>query len=210
MIFENRRHAALLLSHHLKKYQGEHPLILAIPRGGVPLGAVLANQLQGQLDVVLVRKLGAPLNPEFALGAVSESGKVYIAPYVENTGAKKDYLDQEIAKQLELIKRRRKQYNEVLKPISPKGRTVIVVDDGLATGATMIAALTAVKELLPQKIICAIPVAPTRALLELQPYCDDIVCLESRDDFQSVGEFYAEFGQVEDQDVVEMLRASLI
>lgn len=206
MIFENRHQAALLLSNHLKKYLGQNPLVLAIPRGGVPLAAVIADTLEGDLDVVLVRKLGAPMNPEFAVGAVAESGWSYLGPFAEIAGANADYLDAEIAKQLELIHGRRIQYSAVMNPISPTNRVVIVVDDGLATGATMIAALSAIRQAKPLRLICAVPVAPSEVLPELESYCDELVCLHASDAFQAVGQFYRQFSQVDDQEVLEILR----
>lgn len=125
MIFENRVHAALLLASRLKQYMRKNPLVLAIPRGGVPLGSVIAQKLCGQLDVVLVRKLGAPMNPEFAVGAVAESGLSFITPFAQNAGASDEYLQREIAQQLEIIHRRRRQYDVIMKSISPRGRVVI-------------------------------------------------------------------------------------
>ena len=205
MIFENRQHAALLLARQLRQYANQRPLVLAIPRGGVPLGAILAKELGGELDVVLVRKLGAPMNPEFAVGAVAESGRSYVAPFAEGAGADSGYLDGEINKQLKLIAHRRAQYNAVMKPISPSDRVVIIVDDGLATGATMIAALRAIREAHPKKLICAIPVAPAERLSEIRAYCDELVCLHESDSFGAVGQFYMHFDQVDDQAVVELL-----
>jgi predicted phosphoribosyltransferase len=210
MIFENRDHAALLLVGHLKQYLHQNPLILAIPRGGVPLGAVLARELRGQLDIVLVRKLGAPMNSEFAIGAVAESGRTYISPFAKSAGATSRYLEDEVSKQLQLIAHRRAQYDLVKSAISPTNRIVIVVDDGLATGATMIAALEAIREARPHKLICAIPVAPIERLPDIRPYCDELVCLHESDNFTAVGEFYMQFDQVDDQTVLEMLRESAL
>lgn len=209
MIFENRQHAALLLLKRLSQYANQNPLVLAIPRGGVPLGAILANKLGGQLDVVLVRKLGSPMNSELAVGAIAENGRPYIAPYAQSAGADASYLEGEIDKQLQLIARRRAQYDKVLAPISPAHRVVIVVDDGLATGATMIAALEAVREAGPKKLICAIPVAPAERLPQIRPYCDDLVCLHESDSFAAVGQFYVHFDQVDDEAVLELLKSSV-
>ena len=205
MIFENRQHAALLLARQLKQYANENPLIIAIPRGGVPLGATIARELHGQLDVALVRKLGAPGNPEFAIGAVAENGQTYISPYAQVANANTAYLEGEINKQLQLIARRRAQYDLIHAPISPANRIVIVVDDGLATGATMIAALNGIRNAQPKKLICAIPVAPTDRIDEIEEYCDELVCLYKADYFGSVGQFYEQFDQVDDQTVIELL-----
>ena len=205
MIFESRAHAAQLLAAKLHQYADAQPLILAIPRGGVPVAKVIADQLGGELDLVLSRKLGAPFNSEYAIGAVAESGEYYIAPYAERIGATKEYLDVEIEKQMDLMRRRRAQYQQILRPISPKGRVVIIVDDGLATGATMTVALDSVRAQQPKLLICAIPVAPAGALLELRLHCDELVCLHASDNFQAVGQFYRKFDQVDDQEVIKML-----
>ena len=206
MPFRDRDEAALRLVKRLAAYKGKNPLVLAIPRGAVPMGRIIADALGGELDVVLVRKLRAPFSPEFAVGSVDESGWTYIADYAARAGANPEYLEAEKQAQLETMRSRRAQYTPIRPPIDPAGRIVIVLDDGLATGATMISALHSLRAKGPEKLICAVPVSPPDTLEKIRKYADEVVCLEAPEWFQAVGQFYLDFPQVEDGEVIEILR----
>lgn len=205
-MFFNRDEAANMLAERLKGYKGKSPLILAIPRGAVPMAKIIAESLGGTYDVVLVRKLRAPLYPEFAIGSVDESGWTYIADYATSAGADAEYIEYEKQSQMDVIKKRRAQYTPIRPPIDPDGRIVIVIDDGLATGATMISALHGLRNRKPAKLICAVPVSPPDTLKKIAELADEVICLETPSDFQAVGQFYVHFPQVEDEEVIEILQ----
>lgn len=207
-MFRDRNDAASRLARQLKAYRGRNPLILAIPRGAVPMAKIIADALQGELDVVLVRKLRAPHQPELAIGSVNENGWTYKADHAELHGADRDYLEAEERVQLEAIRQRRAQYTPVRPSVDPAGRIVIVIDDGLATGATMIAALQGLRAAKPEKLICAVPVSPPDTLTQIADLADEVVCLETPADFQAVGQFYQHFAQVGDDEVIEILKSS--
>jgi len=206
MPFRDRNQAAHQLAEKLMVYKGKNPLILAIPRGAVPMAKIIADALEGDFDVVLVRKLRAPFSPEFAIGSVDESGWTYVADYAPSAGGTKEYIESEKATQMETMRRRRAQYTPIRPPIDPAGRTVIIIDDGLATGATMISALHATRAKNPVKLVCAVPVSPPDTLQKVKTLADEVVCLEAPEWFSAVGQFYMDFPQVEDDEVVEILR----
>jgi predicted phosphoribosyltransferase len=205
VMFESRIDAARRLAEALAKYKGRNPLVLAIPRGAVEMGRVLADELEGELDVVLVRKLRSPYSAELAVGSIDETGWAYVADHARSAGADEHYLEGEKRAELEILRKRRAEYTPARPPIDPKGRVTIVVDDGLATGATMIAALHAARAKEPERLVCAVPVAAPDSLELVRPYCDEVVCLEAPREFYAVGQFYREFQQVEDEEVVELL-----
>ncbi len=206
-MFHNREDAGHQLAEKLKGRQLYKPLVLAIPRGGAVTGAVLAQELGADLDVVLSRKLRAPWLSELALGAVGEDGQVYLTRYAEeDVGVTAGYLARERSQQVLEIARRKRLFRGV-RPRAPiAGRSVIVTDDGIATGSTMIAALQVVKAHKPKEVIVAVPVASPDRLEEVRHWCDDLVCLFSPEEFWAVGQFYEDFTPVEDEEVVEILR----
>ena len=207
-MFRDRNEAAIRLADRLKTYRGKNPLILAIPRGAVPMAKIIADKLEGDFDVVLVRKLRAPHQPELAIGSVNEGGWTYQSNFAELYGANKDYIEAEKRLQLETIHRRRAQYTPIRPPLDPAGRIVIVIDDGLATGATMISALHGLRASKPAKLVCAVPVAPPNTLDKVADMADEVVCLEAPEFFQAVGQFYQHFPQVDDEEVIKILKGS--
>lgn len=207
-MFQDRDEAARKLAVKLQAYKGKQPLVLAIPRGAVHMANIIADKLGGSYDVVLVRKLRAPINPELAIGSVDESGWTYIADHAASTGADSAYIEAEKQRQLGIIRQRRAQYTPIKAPEDPAGRIVIVVDDGLATGATMISALHGLRNRNPARLICAVPVAPPDTLDKVAELADEVVCLETPENFRAVGQFYADFPQVEDEEVIQILRSS--
>ena len=207
-MFSDRDDAARRLAERLRGYRGRNPLILAIPRGAVPMAKIIADRLGGEFDVVLVRKLRAPQQPELAIGSVNESGWTYLADYAEAYGADARYIESEKRLQLQTIRARRAQYTPIRPPLDPAGRIVIVIDDGLATGATMISALQGLRACRPAKLICAVPVAPPDTVAKVADLADEVVCLETPAFFQAVGQFYRDFGQVNDDEVIGILKES--
>jgi len=206
--YADRRQAARLLGKSLAGYETYHPLILGIPRGGVVVADTIARALKTDLDIVLIRKLGAPGNPELAIGAISESGRIHLQHDIaEKVGADKDYIEQEIDRQLAEIQARRQRYRTVLPKVSLEGRTVILVDDGVATGATMQASLWAARDEMPKEVVIAVPVGAQDAIEKLEHEADDVVCPYVPPYFYAIGQFYADFGQVDDREVIEILDA---
>jgi putative phosphoribosyl transferase len=209
VLFRDRAEAGARLAARLTGLRGQCPLILAVPRGAVVMGSVLARELEGDLDVVLVHKLGAPGEPELAIGAVDEEGRVFLDTNATALGVDDDYIRRESQAQLARLRKRRCLYTPARPPLSPAGRLAVVVDDGVATGASMIVALEAVRRRRPARLIAATAVMPPSTRARLGAAADEIVCLEMPEQFHAVGQFYADFAQVPDGEVVALLRASL-
>lgn len=203
MRFANREEAATLLAEHLMGERGQNPLVLGVPRGAVPMARVIADALGGELDVVLVRKLRAPGQPELAIGAVDEAGTVLKGRYF---GIPSDeYMRGEIRTQQEILRKRRELYMRAQPAIDPAGRVVIIVDDGIATGSSMLAAIASVRARKPRRLVVAIGVAPPETLERIRSQADDVVCLYSPADFYAVGQFFEDFSEVTDEMVVTAL-----
>lgn len=206
-MFRDREDAARRLARRLKQREFRDPLVLAIPRGGVPVGAVLAEELNADLDIVLSRKLRAPMQPELAVGAISEGGEVYLNAYaIEALGIDDQYLREEKQHQLAEISRRQEMFRRVRPRAEVNGRSVIVTDDGIATGATMIAALQLLRTQSPHELFVAVPVASPERLVDVRHWCDEVVCLHAPLEFYAIGQFYEDFRQVEDEEVIALLR----
>lgn len=205
MLFANRDDAARRLAERLIRYRGQNPLILAIPRGAVPMGKILAEALGGELDLALVRKIGAPGNPEFALGSVAENGQTVVREWARDAGIPEDYIEREARRQLATLIERRRLYTPGRGAVDVAGRVVIVLDDGVATGSTMLAALELARALGPRRLIAATAVAPRQALERLARAADEVVCLASPEPFQAVSLFFDDFSQVTDREVIAIL-----
>ena len=198
---------AAAVRHELEEeHISERPLVLAIPRGGVPIGRDVAEALKADLDLVVPRKLGAEGNPEYAIGAVMHDGTVYLNPEaLRITGASDDYIEAEKAREMKEAGRRLEAYRDGREEPALSGRVVIVVDDGIATGATMIAALRWVRSRGARVVIAAAPVAPPSTLAELKLEADRVICPRAPEPFYAIGAFYESFGQVSDEEVEEIL-----
>ncbi len=204
-MLRDRNDAAEQLARRLAHLQGEVPLVLAVPRGGVPMGRVIADALGGDLDVVLVHKLGAPGNPEYAVGAIDENGDVELrgGGSVEGDPQLRAEADDQIAR----LRERRQRYSPVRPPLDPGGRVVVIVDDGAATGATLMAAVRLVRAKGPARIVVALGVAPPDTAERLHEVGDEVVCLETPHLFAAVGQFFERFEQVSDDEVIALLSA---
>lgn len=208
--FRDRDEAGRFLAEALVEVARPNSLVLGIPRGGVVIGVPIARALNAELDIVATRKLRAPFNPELAVGAVMEGGQTYLnRKFIRNLRIGKDYLDEEIRHELEEIKRRTLRCREVRPFIPREGRDLIVVDDGVATGATMIATLQGLRACGPASLCCALPVGPSDTLETLAELADNVICLSVPIFFQAVGQFYEDFEQVPDARVIELLRQSV-
>lgn len=209
--FRNRREAGQLLVQAALHLKDANPVVLALPRGGVPVGFEVAQALGAEFDVLLVRKIGAPGHEELGIGAIVDGANPQIVlndEIVRMTGATPAYIDAEAARQLAELERRRKAYRGGGNPVELKGRTVIVVDDGIATGGTVKAALQGLRLASPARLVLAVPVAPAESLAALRTLCDELICLMSPSPFYAVGAHYLDFSQTSDEEVIQLLEAA--
>jgi putative phosphoribosyl transferase len=208
VFFKDRLDAGRELVKALKKLELQSPVVLALPRGGVVIAAEIAKFFKSAHDILLVRKIGAPFNPELAVGAVVEGNPPRIFLNQELIRVLKvtdDYLKSETVKQEEEIRRRDKLYRDGKPRSKISGKTVILVDDGVATGASIRAAIEGIRDEKPSRLVLAVPVAPPDTVKEIQKEVDDLICLVSPEDFKAVGQFYRHFAQVSDEEVTHLL-----
>ena len=205
-MFKDRIDAGTQLAEKLLEFKSQNVVVLAIPRGGLPLGAIVAKALNAPLDVALTKKIGHPSNKEYAIGAVSLENIILS----DAVGVTKGYIEEETARLRKKLKERHNQYYKNNVPQNIKDKTVIIVDDGIATGNTILVTIELVKMQIPNKIIVAIPVAPPSTVrkLENSPEIDEVICLETPYNFHAVGQFYEEFYQVSDQEAIQLLEES--
>jgi putative phosphoribosyl transferase len=208
VIFDNRYDAGRRLATLLLQHRVEHPLVLGLPRGGVVVAYEIAAALGAELDVLVVRKLGVPGAEEFALGAMAPGATMVNQALVTQLGISEQDLAGIISRELEELIRRERAYRVNRPPLHVEGRTVILVDDGLATGATALAAIEAVRQQRPRRIIFAAPVCSRQGADALRRVADEVVCLECPQEFQAVGLWYRDFSPTPDSQVLEALRAS--
>lgn len=207
MFYQNRQDAGKQLSAKLKKFKNKKDaVVVALPRGGVPIAKEVAENLDLPLDIIVTRKIGAPFNKEMAIGAITEEGTtIFNKEAKEMVDPTEAYLKDEIEEQKNEAKRRLVKYRGQQTKLELKGKTAILVDDGIATGATMKAAIQSAKEKKADKIIVATPVIPPDTLQEIKKKVDDVIYLESPESFGAVGKFYKDFKQVSDEEVTSIL-----
>lgn len=207
-MYKDRTEAGNLLAQKLEKYSREDAVILAIPRGGIPLGFIISEKLNLPLEVVLSKKIGHPLHKEYAIGAVTLKSSILSAAAADISPK---YIEEETIRIRSLLNKRYKDYYGNRKPLQLKAKTLIIVDDGIATGNTMLSIIKMLHDEKPKKIVVAIPVAPHDAInkLEASPYVDEVICPLVPDYFQAVGQFYQNFDQVDDEEVKKLLNKAL-
>jgi putative phosphoribosyl transferase len=207
LVFKDRVDAGRKLADALLQYKGGNTVVYALPRGGVVLGAEIARSLNAPLDLMIVRKVGHPNSPEYAIAAVAEDGHTVMNRF-EVDSIDKAWFDEAVRTEQQEARRRRELYTRDRPPIPATGKTAILVDDGLATGLTMFAAVQEVQHSQPHKIVVAVPVAPPHAVQELRQVADEVVALYITPDFGAIGSFYFRFGQVSDEEVIELMKST--
>lgn len=208
MLFADRIDAGRRLADQLHHLAPSHPVVLGLPRGGVPVAREVAAALHAPLDVLVVRKLGAPMQPELALGAIAADGVVMDWRLAEQVGVSREEVERIAAREREELARRERRYRGDRPPPPVAGRTVIVVDDGLATGATAEAAVRSLRGRQPARIVMAVPVGSPSAVARLAAVADEVVCLDTPDWFMAVGQFYRDFSPTSDAEVEACLASS--
>jgi putative phosphoribosyl transferase len=203
--FEDRAEAGRELARALERLGDQDVVVLAIPRGGVEVGAEISRAHAWPLDLVIPRKVGAPGNPELGLGAVAPGVRVLDERMLRTLGVSREYLDREIAEQEEEIRRRAEAYRQGRPPVELRDRVAVVVDDGVATGGTAAAALRRARSQRAARVVLAVPVAPAEAVRRLAEECDEVVCLDTPEPFMAVGQWYRSFPQTSDDQVVALL-----
>jgi putative phosphoribosyl transferase len=202
MIFQDRHDAAMRLIPILEKYKKERGVIMAVPRGGVPIGYLIAKSFHMPLELLMTKKIGHPLSEELAIGSVSLEN--YILDYRHQVSA--SYLEKEINRIRQSLHDRFKKFMGDRKPADIRNKIVIIVDDGIATGNTMLAAIKMMRPKMPAKIIVAVPVAPVETAEKISMHADELLCLHVSDDFTGVGQYYENFSEVSDEEVIELLK----
>ncbi|NGX41927.1 MAG: putative phosphoribosyl transferase [Chlamydiae bacterium] len=210
MIFRDRIEAGEKLASELFKYKNkEDTVIIGLPRGGVPVAYEVAERLNLPMDIVCPRKIGAPMNKEFAIGAITETGEgIFDTNTIARLHIPKEYIDEEVKAEKVEAQHRLEAYREGRPPRNLKDKTVLIIDDGLATGSTMKAAIKSIKAEGAKKIVVAVPVSPPDTVAEVRDIVDEVVCLDAPIFFQAVGQFYEDFRPTEDEEVVELMKIS--
>lgn len=201
MYFQDRYDAAMQLIAALEKYRNKEGVVLAVPRGGVPIGYYIAKEFDFPLDLLMTKKLGHPVNPEYAIGAVSLEGGIV----EDHTQIPQDYIEKETKRIRQQLKDRYKKFMGGKEPLELKNKIVIVVDDGIATGRTIMASIKMLRSRHPKKIVLAVPVAPVESAQRMRSMVDDFICLQTPEPFYGVGMFYDDFSEVTDDDVISLL-----